>query len=224
MNDDVRKEIANALTGFDNDSITQLKNAIDSNNNPATGNSLPMFRWDVRYSKIKKIGIENNLKVIVIKRGNLWELVVLMDEETKEISLFMSEKNLKKVINKNSPTHYMSILSYANKDEPLQMSLNMADNQHKGLTEELFVEMMNEYEIDVKKTFVYSFSNTYGQEQFLMYRFDSDYNLIEHKNLSGLIDSNFETTTNDKVVIESKDSTTVNKLKKQEKQIVSLKK
>lgn len=83
--------------------------------------------------------------------------------------------------------------------------------------------MMNEYEINAKRTYVYSFSNTYGQEQFMMYRFDSEYNLIEHKDYSDLIDSTFESDTIDKVDVESKESTTVGKLKEQENQIVSLK-
>lgn len=223
MNDKIRKEIANVLSVRDYDAEEQLENAIDSNGNPATKNSVHMFGWDVRYTKIRDIGIKNELKAIIINRGELWKLVALVDEKREEISLFMSEKNLQKVRDEKKPRHYMSILSFLNKEEPLQTSLEVGESQYTELTEELFTEMMNEYEINAKRTYVYSFSNTYGQEQFMMYRFDSEYKLIEHKDYSDLIDSTFESDTIDKVDVESKESTTVGKLKEQENQIVSLK-
>lgn len=60
----------------------------------------------------------------------------------------------------------------------------------------------------------------------MMYRFTPDYELIEHRNYSDLIDSTFDVETTDKVKPDTKDTTTVGDLKEQEsqeKRIVSLK-
>lgn len=223
MQVNILKELANILSTKDYDSKEQLAYAIDSKGNPATENSSPAFDWDVRYTKIRDIGIKNNLKALVINRGKLWKLVALVDEKKEEISLFLSEKNLKKVCREKKATHYMSILSFINKDKPLQTSLELEEIQNPDFTEELFIEMMEQYEINAKRTYVYTYDSTYGQEQFMMYRFTSEYDLIEYKNYSELIDSTFEAASLDKVENESRDSTTIDKLKKQEKQIVSLK-
>ncbi len=225
MEERVLKELANVLPIKDYDSKEQLLYAIESDGNPATINSGPKFDWDVRYTKIRDVGIRNGMKALIISRGNLWRLVALLDENDEEISLFLSEKNLQRILKNRKLTHYMSILSFLNKDIPLQTSMDLG-GQYSDLTEELFVEMMNKYEITAKKTYVYTFSDTYGQEQFMMYRFTSDYELIEHVNYSDLIDSTFDVGTNEKVKTDSKDSATVGELKKQEnqeKRIVSLK-
>lgn len=223
MEEKILKELANILSVKDQDSKEQLAHAIDSAGNPATVNSRPVYNWDVRYTKIRNVAIRNGMDFVTISRGSLWELVALVDEKNEEISLFLSEKNLQKIRKEKSPTHYMSILSVLNKEEALQTSLDLGDSSEVGLTEELFIKMMNDYEITAKKTYVYTFSDTYGQEQFSMYRFTSNYDLIEFENYSDLIDSTFEVDTTDKVKNDSTESTIVDKLKKQEKQIVSLK-
>jgi hypothetical protein len=68
MEERILTELANILSIKDYDSKEQLLYAIDSDGNPATINSGPKFDWDVRYSKIRDVGIKNGMKPLIISR------------------------------------------------------------------------------------------------------------------------------------------------------------
>ena len=85
MEERVLKELANVLPIKDYDSKEQLLYAIESDGNPATINSGPKFDWDVRYTKIRDVGIRNGMKA----------LIFFVNFSRIEIMIFLHHSHLK---------------------------------------------------------------------------------------------------------------------------------
>lgn len=72
-----------------------------------TGNFKSGGHWDLRFKRIKRIALENNLIVLTRKRGT-WNFVCVLNESTGELYVFTKEKNLETKIKKlgNKRIHY----------------------------------------------------------------------------------------------------------------------
>lgn len=57
----------------------------------------------------KKRGLQH----IKLKRGNLWEVVLIVGPEN-EVYTFFSHKNMKQIINQGKTNHYMILLNLFN--------------------------------------------------------------------------------------------------------------
>lgn len=120
-----------------------ILNDIDSEYNLSTGNYKNVGAWDIRFSRIKQVAIQNDLTVLTKKRG-IWTFICVLNPETGVIYLFTKEKNLDFVIKNlgKQNIHYfhafVSLNSKAVDLENHQMSL------FSILTEEYEVKRLRE--------------------------------------------------------------------------------
>ncbi|MEI4799920.1 DUF5986 family protein [Bacillus sp. FJAT-51639] len=127
------RELVKAFTNSPNHVLNDIKieHGLD------TGNFRNGGAWDVRFKRIKEVGLNNELVVLTAKRG-IWTFICLLNLANGVLLVFSKEKNLESVIKKlgKKSIHYFHALVSINSD-PFDL-----DRQQQ----ELFPMFTEEYE------------------------------------------------------------------------------
>lgn len=93
MEGQVKEKVVQAFTNSTRGALTEIKFEHDL----YTDNYKNFGSWDIRFSRIRKAALENELTVIMKKRG-IWKFISVLDEDTGTLYVFSKEKNLQKVM------------------------------------------------------------------------------------------------------------------------------
>lgn len=228
LDNKVIKEVVNTLVAQDSDSRFLYLQSINNESGEGTQNSLAIQKWDFRYNNIRKIAIEFGLKYIKLGRGKLWEAIAIQGPKN-EIYVFFSKHNLKRIMRKGKNSHYLRLLNMFNEalDEhtPLNQQLALDICEEDGIDKEYWKkqaqEMLQTMETDPSKVIVFGFDITFVST-VKAYIFNTSHQLVWEKDLSELIDVNYQSVLKDDYV-EPAMRESSNKIKKDGKRIVKLK-
>lgn len=229
LNNDVIKEIANALVTQDSDSRFLYLQSINNESGEGTQNSWAVQKWDLRYNNILKVAIEFDLKYIKLGRGKLWEAIAILGPKD-EIYVFFSKHNLKRIMRKGKNSHYLRLLNMFNEalDErtPLNQQLALDICEEDGIDKEYWKkqarEMLQAIETDPSKVIVFGFDISFVAT-VKAYVFNTSHQLVWEKDLSELIDVNYQSVLKDDYVEPAmRESSNINVTKSGDKRIVKL--
>lgn len=172
----------------------------------------------------KKRGLQH----IKLKRGNLWEVVLIVGPEN-EVYTFFSHKNMKQIINQDKTNHYMILLNLFNEgfDElpPLnsQMELPLFDDKEnlENLKEKAR-SMLDKMEKAPSKVSVFAFDYSFIFTVKVL-AFNTKQEIVWERDLTDLIQPNYKRTLYDDINSVGNMSKNTPEIKNEKKQIVRLK-
>lgn len=174
--------------------------AINNPHKKGTMNSKPSVEWDTRYNNIYEVA--NNLGLLPLKvhRSNLWEVMFVINIETKEIYAFMKEKTLKNVLKKDG-LHYSKLLNQFNKAYDhlpvinYQPSLPLFEDEKYNYDEllKLAKDMISSSAITPEKFFIFAFNDYSFNKSIKAVAYNTHNELIFKKNLTDLLKSDYST-------------------------------
>lgn len=229
LHDEIIKEIANILVMDDPESRLLYLQSINNESGEGTQNSRHQHKWDYRYNSLIEMAKKHGLQHIKLKRGNLWEAVLIVGPEN-EVYAFFSHKNMQQIINQGKTNHYMILLNLFNEgfDElpPLnsQMELPIFDDKEnsENLKEKarLMLDMM---EKDPSKVFVFAFDYSFISTVKVL-AFNTKQEIVWERDLTDLIQPNYKWALYDDEInpVRNMSKNTL-EIKNEKKQIVRLK-
>lgn len=130
------KTIMGLVKAF-SDSVAPLTKEIEIQYELETGNHKHGTAWDIRFTRIKKAALQNDLVVLKLKRG-MWTFVTVLNLDTGIMYVFSKEKNFDLVIKNfgKNKIHYFHAFVSKNGD-PIEL-----DNHQL----EFFSTISEEYE------------------------------------------------------------------------------
>lgn len=93
INDETIKDLVKAFSS----SVASLVKEMEMQYELETGNHKHGSAWDIRFNRIKKAALKNNLVVLTRKRG-FWTFVVVLNLDTGFLYVFSKEENFEVVI------------------------------------------------------------------------------------------------------------------------------
>jgi len=93
LNNRTIESLVKAFTGTTNDVVNEIKQEYGMD----TGNFKNGGAWDIRFSRIKQVALQNDL-VVLTKRRGIWTFICVLETETGILYVFSKEKNLETVI------------------------------------------------------------------------------------------------------------------------------
>lgn len=228
LQENVLKDFVNTLIHEDPELHPLLKEAINNVECHGVENSRATAKWDSRYNSLVKVAIKHNMKYGIIKRGNLWQAILVIGEDDS-IYVFFNHKTLKNIIKKGKSNHYLKLLNLFN--ESLNWHAPISEQLEWDLCEETDVYSIKEleqqaYEIikmleqPPSKVVVFAFEKAFINTANA-YIFNSRHEPIWHEDLTALIDDQYTSALKaDNIEVEKKESV-ASIIKK--KQLVKLK-
>lgn len=109
----VIQELVKAFTKETVTTTSEIKDEYDF----ITNNFEGFGSWDIRFKRIFTTALQNDLVVLVRKRGN-WKFVVVLDEKTNDLFVFTKKNNIESVIKKfgKGSIHYFHAFVGLNKE------------------------------------------------------------------------------------------------------------
>lgn len=115
------------VRAFTEETLSTIRD-IEKEYDMGTGNFKHGGAWDIRFERIKRVALQNELVVVTKKRG-LWTFSCILDLGKGSLYIFSKEKNLEEVISKfgKNKLHYfhafVSVNSGPREFEPQQVTL-----------------------------------------------------------------------------------------------------
>jgi hypothetical protein len=230
LHNEIVKAIVNTLVMDDPEARLLYLQSINNESGEGTQNSSSKRNWDYKYNTLIGIAKKNGLKYVKIKRGKLWEAVLILGLEN-ELYVFFSHKNMKQIIKKGKNNHYLKLLNLFNvafdKMSPLnsQMALPIYDSEEESketLKEQARV-MLDMMEGDPSKVFVFTFDHSFISTVKAL-AFNTNQEVVWESDFTELIEQNYRLALkNDNINPDKRESRNSPETKKEKKQIVSLK-
>lgn len=216
---EVQKAIVNVLALEDPESRLLYLKSINNVSGRGTENSKYTQKWDNKYNSVIEIADKFNLSYFKLKRGNLWEAILLMGKDD-DLYVFFSEKNLNTIMNKDNKNHYLTLLNLFNRAyddmKPIQISLPILD-EVEDLEDRLEVahKMLETMEKKPQKVIVFAFDNKF-HPSVNAYAFNTRQEKVWEEDLTYLIDSTYRLVLeDDKIKPTTRESTVSPEIKRE---------
>lgn len=133
LNNETIESLVKAFTGTTIDVVNEIKHEYGMD----TGNFKNGGAWDIRFNRIKKFALQNDL-VVLTKRRGIWTFICVLDTDKGILYVFSKEKNLDIVIKNlgRKTIHYFHAF----------VSLNSGPVDIKNQQMSLFSTLPEEYE------------------------------------------------------------------------------
>lgn len=230
IEEEILKKLVNALVFKDDEAEELYQRSINNTSGKGTQNGKHQTHWNRRYNTIMEIAEANGLKSYKIDRI-IWEAIIVQDEKGG-IYLFFKDNNLKNIMGKGKETHYAKLLIRAvnkaiseliptNTQESFLFLENEANPTYTNeYLMELAQKILNMFEKEPEKVVIITFDTKFSSDIAHAYIYNTNYEVIWKKDLTYLIESNYNPILgNDNVNPEKQDSSK----KSNPKRIVKLK-
>lgn len=229
LHNNIVKAIVNTLVTDDAESNLLYLQSINNESGKGPQNSRYQRNWDYRYNSLIELANRFELNYIQLNRGNLWEAVLIVGPQN-ELYVFLSHKNMRRIIKKGKKNHYLELLNLFNTKldhmEPLntQIVLPLYDeNEDTENFKEQANAMLSMMKGNPSKVIVFAFDQAFIST-VKAFAFNTKQEIVWEKNLSELIEPNYKLVLkSDNVTPDRRESKNSPKTKREKKQIVSLK-
>lgn len=169
--------------------------AINNEHGKGTSNSKHTFEWDLRYNNIYEVAHKLDLLPLKVCRSHLWEVMFVINVDTKEIYAFMKAKTLKNVLKSDGP-HYTKLLNQFNTSydhlPPISQQTTLFEvEENKDELLNLAKEMINSSAIIPEKFFIFAFDDNSLHTTINALAFNTSNELIFKQNLSHLLTTDY---------------------------------
>ncbi|WP_105956868.1 DUF5986 family protein [Apilactobacillus quenuiae] len=181
------ENIVKLKNAFDQD-VNKDLNAIKNNNfDIGTYNSRYFLEWDFHFDDISKVSNDIGFLPINLNRG-IWNLIATINPETRELFLFMKEKNINSILKNNKKeNHYLNILLQKNEQLSVPL-LNDTDFTDK------IRNIMGDYSKKFDKVLIFSKHNLGFMNESTLQYYSSEGILIKSENIPSIIPDNTSNT------------------------------
>lgn len=146
--------VSQMVKGFSQSTVDTIRDIAHEYDLSKTGNFKNMGSWDVRFSRVSRVGLQNGYLALVKKRG-VWNFLVLLNEATGTLYVFSKEKNIE-LVKKNfgkDKIHYFHALLTIN-GEFIELT-----NGEMNLFEDYYAEYDEKRLIEARKVLSEDFSS-----------------------------------------------------------------
>lgn len=229
LHNDIVRAIVNILVMDDPEARLLYLQSINNESGEGTQNSSPQQKWDYRYNSLIEMAKKFGLRYIKLKRGKLWEAVLIISPEN-ELYAFFSHKNMRKIIKKGKNNHYLKLLNLFNVEfdelDPLNSQMTLINDSEDESSENLKHQarfMLSMLEKPPSKVFVFAFDHSFIST-VKAFAFNTKQEVVWEIDLTELIEPNYRLVLkNENINPDKRVSKNTPETKKEKKQIVSLK-